>query len=398
MMSVASETGPKGSPRGSLVIMGGGERLDNRDIWPEMVRLCGGKGCKLAIIPTATYKPSQDSNEMVDHFRGYGADPFIVPLAYEGFTERPEDVASDATWCKKIREAGGVYFIGGEQGKLRDALLTKDGKPRAMLLALKELYQTGGCIAGSSAGAAIMSRIMYRDAESIFDTLAKGVTFGREIDYGLGFLPDEWFVDQHCLMRGRFGRALVAMRGHEFKFGMGIEEDTAVVIEQGRQAKVVGYKGIAIIDLAEATSETAEPRFNLKNIRLHYLGHGDVIDLATRKVQVANFKLDSRKVDPYAKGFEPNYLRPIFFSDILADMMLVDTMYKLLDSPHNSALGIAFDLAASRSGPAAGFEFAFRREKDSVGWETEFRGPDEYTVLNIYLDIRPVTIQGPIYK
>jgi cyanophycinase len=386
------------SPRGSLVIMGGGERLDNRDIWPELIRLSGGKGCKLAIIPTATYKPKQDSDEMVAHFRAYGAEPFIVPLAFEDFEERPTNVANDPVWCEKVRSAGGVYFIGGEQGKIRDALLTKEGKRTPLLETLHELYQAGGCIAGSSAGAAIMSRIMYRDAESIFETLASGVTFGREIDYGLGFLPDAWFVDQHCLMRGRFGRALVAMQKHDFKFGLGIEEDTAVVIEGGRQAKVVGYKGIALIDLAQATSEPGENRFNLKNIRLHYLGHGDTIDLITRKVKVASYKLDSRKVDPFAKGFEPNYLRPIFFSDILADMMLVDTLYKLLDSPHNDAYGLAFDPAAARRAPSPGFEFHFRRQKDSVGWESEYRGPDEYTVLNIYLDIRPVTIQGPLYK
>lgn len=387
------------APRGSLVIMGGGERLDNRDIWPEVIRLSGGKGCKIAIIPTATYKPKQDSDEMVAHFRAYGAEPFIVPLAFEGFEEKPADVANDPAWCEKVRNAGGVYFIGGEQGKLRDALLTKEGKRTPLLETLHTLYQAGGCIAGSSAGAAIMSRIMYRDAESIFDTLAKGVTFGREIDYGLGFLPAEWFVDQHCLMRGRFGRALVAMQKYEFKFGLGIEEDTAVVIEQAQQAKVVGYKGIAVIDLAESSHAPGESRFNLKNIRLHYLGHGDTIDLTTREVKVANFKLDSRKVDPFAKGFEPNYLRPIFFSDILADMMLVDTMYKLLDSPHNDAYGLAFDPAAARVAAASpGFEFHFRRQKDSIGWESEYRGPDEYTVLNIYLDIRPITIQGPLYK
>lgn len=386
------------TPRGSLVIMGGGERLDNRDIWPEVIRLSGGKGCKIAIIPTATYKPRQDSEEMVAHFREYGADAFVVPLAFEGFDEQPTTVANDPAWCEKVGAAGGVYFIGGEQGKLRDALVTKEGKRTPLLTALHELYQAGGCIAGSSAGAAIMSRIMYRDAELILPTLTNGVTFGREVDYGLGFLPPDWFVDQHCLMRGRFGRALVAMQKYEFKFGLGIEEDTAVVIERGRQARVAGYKGVAILDISQATREAEEKRFNLKNVRLQYLGHGDTIDLATREVKVAKFKLDSRMVDPFAKDFQPNYLLPIFFSDILADMMLVDTLYKLLDSPHNDAYGLAFDPAAAKAGPSPGFEFHFRRQKDSIGWESEYRGPDEYTVLNIYLDIRPITIQGPLYK
>ena len=75
-----------------------------------------------------------------------------------------------------------------------------------------------------------MSRIMFRSARSVLGTLLAGVTMGREIDYGFGFLNSEWFVDQHCLVRGRFARALVAMRAQGIDYGLGVDEDTAVVV------------------------------------------------------------------------------------------------------------------------------------------------------------------------
>ena len=64
----------------------------------------------------------------------------------------------------------------------------------------------GGVVAGSSAGAAVMSRMMFREARSVLRTLENGVQMGKELAPGLGFLDPSWFVDQHCLARGRFAR------------------------------------------------------------------------------------------------------------------------------------------------------------------------------------------------
>jgi cyanophycinase len=73
-------------------------------------------------------------------------------------------------------------------------------------------------------------------------------------------------------------------------------------------------------------------------------------------------------------------------------------MSTLIDNRHNEAIGLAYDGAAARRGNTPGFEFRFYREHDSVGWETESFGGDDYTVLNIHLDIRPITVKGPLYE
>ena len=110
-----------------------------------------------------------------------------------------------------------------------------------------------------------MSRIMYRDADSVLDTLLRGVQFGKEIDRGLGFLDSEWFVDQHCLVRGRFARTLVAMHDQGFKFGIGVDENSGVIVRNGKDVEVIGYKGALVMDLSKAEHNPKLGRFNLKN-------------------------------------------------------------------------------------------------------------------------------------
>ena len=72
-------------------------------------------------------------------------------------------------------------------------------------------------------------------------------------------------------------------------------------------------------------------------------------------------------------------------------------MCRVLDNKYDEAFGLAFDGIAARNGPSNGFEFRFYREKDTVGWETESFGGDDYTVVNIHLDITPIKITGPLY-
>ena len=72
-------------------------------------------------------------------------------------------------------------------------------------------------------------------------------------------------------------------------------------------------------------------------------------------------------------------------------------MSKLMESIHGEAIGLAFDGAAARKQSVDGFEFKLTRDDDSVAWYTEAFGGDDYTVLNIRLDIRPIRIAGPLY-
>ncbi len=386
------------APRGSLMIIGGFERMKNEAIWDAFLDRAGGTGARIAVFPLASDIPQKNGDDLVEHLNGLGADAFLVPAGVNDFDRPMSEVLSDEKLIADVRQAQGVFFIGGEQGRSRDALLTKDGGRTPMLDAVWEVYRGGGVIAGSSAGAAIMSRVMFRNAPDVLSTMVHGVKLGVETDHGLGFLPRDWFVDQHFLVRGRIGRALVAMRTHEIPYGFGIDEDTALVVDADGEATVVGYRGVVVIDLSDATSDKDVEGFNLKQARLSYLGDGDSINLKTREVTPSQDKLDDRRVDPNDSDFRPYIMRRLFCGDILGNMAVCDMLCKLIDCRYDEGHGLAFDAAAARLGSTPGFEFRFYRDKDSLGWNTEISGNDEYTVLNIHLDVRPVTIKGPLYE
>jgi len=254
-------------------------------------------------------------------------------------------------------------------------------------------------VVGTSAGMAVMSRIMFINAELILPVLIDGARMHREVDQGLGFLPDDWFVDQHFLTRGRFGRTLVAMQTYNFGFALGIDEDTAVIIEHGSKARVIGYRGAVIVDGSNAERDTREARFQVRGLKLSYLSHQDELNLVTREVTLGPEKKPDDLIDPFAPGFVPYYPHKQFYNDIFANTTLLDLMYKLVDSPHDEAFGLSFDGDAARRQPETpGFEFRFYRTRESKSWESPTTLGDPFTVLNIFLDVRPITIRGPLYE
>jgi cyanophycinase len=394
--SASAET-EKAASHGSLVIIGGSERFDHREYWEQIVELAGGPGCRIAVFPTASGDPVKKGGWVISALNKAGADAFLVPVAWRKVPLKPQEAVSDPDLVAQVREATGVFLIGGEQDRIVKALYTPEGQPTPMLDAVWDVYRKGGVIAGTSAGAAVMSRVMYRDAESVLETMLRGVRWGKEIDRGLGFLDGEWFVDQHCLVRGRFARALVAMHDQGFKYGLGVDENSAVIVRNGHEVQVIGYKGALVLDLSHAESDSDLERFNLKNVRLTYLDRGDRFDLKTLEVTPSEEKLDEDKLDPKSPSFRPTMKRPLFFNDILGNTTVVDLMGKLMENIHGEAIGLAFDGVEARKQSVDGFEFKFTRDDETVAWYTEAFGGDDYTVLNMRLDIRPIRITGPLY-
>ncbi len=397
-LGAAAERPDENDPVGSLVIIGGSERFDMKEYWEEIVSLAGGPGAKIAVLPTANGDPIRKGGWVVSALNKAGADAFVVPLAWRKVTQPPSEIAADPEWVNRVREATGVFMIGGEQERIVKALQSPDGRPTPMLDAMWHVYRRGGVIAGTSAGAAVMSRIMFRDTESVLETMLTGVRMGKELDRGLGFIDSEWFVDQHLLVRGRFARAIVAMHDQKFKYGLGVDENSAVVVRGGAEVKVIGYKGALVFDLSHTEQDETLDKFNLKNVRLTYLDRGDRFNLKTFEVTPAAEKLEDEKLDPSSDNFRPFYKRKMFYNDILSNTTVADLMGRLIDCVHSEAIGLAFDGDRARSESVDGFEFRFTRDENSLGWYTEAFGGDDYTVLNIRLDIRPIRIAGPLYQ
>lgn len=387
----AAQEHAAGISAGTLVIIGGALRLDNSDVWTRVVEAAGGRGSRIAVLPLASSNPDRAGTSVSNALKTYGVEPFVVPRD------------ADESWLQQVASADGVYFTGGQQGRIVDALLQQDGRGTPLLEAIWSLYRRGGMIAGSSAGAAVMSRIMFRDARWVLRTLTDGVKMGREIDRGLGFLPADWLVDQHAIARGRFARSLVAMSDQGIPYGLGVDENTAVVVRphgpEESRAEVVGQQGAVFLDGSRATRDTNVKEFNLKNVRLSYLDRGDSINLRTKEVRPAPIKLQDLKIDPNSPTFKPaKYEQPPFMNDILARKALVDVMVRVIDGPEPEAIGLAFNGQDAMRESVQGFEFRFYRGRDTVGWYTGADGAESYTVLNVYLDVRPVQLSGPLYK
>ena len=397
--SDSPEAAPAAVPRGSLVIIGGSERFRDRELWDTIVELAGGEGAKIAIFPTAGGKdPTKSCAQVVKAFTRAGAEPLVVPVAWGEADRSVHEAVADPDLLQIVRNASGIYFVGGSQGRIADAMLDEEGRDTPMLAAIRDLYHNGGVIAGTSAGAAIMGQVMYRDAPSPLQILRHGVHYGEELGSGLGFLGPSWFVEQHCLVRGRFARAIVAMRSQGIPYGLGVDENTALVVRHGRDATVIGYKGVLILDASAAGSDADVEGFNVQNVKLSYLDRGDSIDLETLAVTPAAEKSDEILLDPNAADFDPYYGHRMFYTDILGNATVADLLGRLIDNEEDEAIGLAFNGLDAREQPSDGFEFRFYRGPDSKGWYTESFGGEDYTVLDIHLDIRPISIAGPLYS
>ncbi|MBI3839150.1 MAG: cyanophycinase [Planctomycetia bacterium] len=383
---------------GSLVIVGGALRYTQTDVWKAVVELAGGTGAKIAVFPTASSDPLKYGSRSVAALHQAGADAFLLPLWGDRSDVDIKQAVVDPKLIEQVKAAGGVYFIGGAQSRITTALGSSAGERTPMLEAIWEVYRRGGVVAGSSAGAAAMSRMMIREPPSVLKSMQDGLSLGKDLAPGLGFLDPAWFVDQHCLARGRFGRTLVAMQTLAIKFGVGVDENTAVIVRQGRNMSVIGYKGAIVMDLSQATSDPTIHGFNLKNARLTYLDRGDAMDLQTLELTPSAEKKADQFIDPGSPAFHPSRDVTLFANDILGNLALPDLLGKLIDNKNPEAIGLAFDGAAARQQPTRGFEFRFYRAADSVGWFTSASGAGAYTVANIRLDIRPVEITGPLYK
>jgi cyanophycinase len=371
-----------------LVIIGGGLRAGNAAVWQKIVALAGGKGARIAVLPTAAENPEREGGMAAANLNRHGAQAFVVPLAPRLAGSDVRKAADDPALAGAVRAAGGVFFTGGDQARITGALRRPDGSNSAVLDALWALYRSGGVIAGTSAGAAIMSSTMFYDPPlDVLPLLKQGLVDGKDIAPGLGFIGDDVFVDQHLLARGRFARMLPAMLRKGYTLGLGIDEDTAMVVAPTREVSVIGRTGAIVLDLGEAVTDKARAHLNLSNARISYLDNGDRFSLAQRGFIPGPGK------EPVAKmGAE--HRDALFYTDILGNTAVLDLLVKLADSDLQRAVGLAFEGPASRA-PERGFEFTFTRMPDTREYVTNRE--DAWSIYRIRMDVRPVRMHHPLY-
>ncbi|HUH11908.1 MAG TPA: cyanophycinase [Longimicrobiales bacterium] len=261
--------------QGRLVIIGGGLSRANEAVYRAVLDGVVGGG-PLCVIPTASATPERSMRGQVDRFEEHGGAGVAVgvPLSVD-----EPDAAHDPEVVARLSACGGFYFTGGVQSRIT-RLLRPGGASTPALDAIRARHRAGALVAGSSAGAAIMSDPMIAGGSSA-RALERGVIGGGvSVAPGLGFFTG--LTDQHFLARGRIGRLLVAVLQLEgTRLGFGIDENTALVVEGGK-ARVVGASGVVVVDAREARRDPAG--HGGTGLRVTLLGAGDVLDLSTRRV------------------------------------------------------------------------------------------------------------------
>ncbi|HEY9639969.1 MAG TPA: cyanophycinase [Coleofasciculaceae cyanobacterium] len=382
----------------TLVAIGGALRFDNAEVFNRIIELAGGSGSNICVFPTASGSPKKNGQRVVDAFNQHGATAIFMPVAVKGLDVEYTKAVNDPALIQQVQKCTGIYFIGGDQGRITQALYTQSGDRTPMLDAIWDVFNKGGVVGGSSAGAAILSTTMFKDAIDVLSTLKVGVKEGSSIDRGLGFVGPDLFIDQHFLTRGRFARALVAMQAKHYKLGIGVDENTALVIEPASgKVDVIGYKGAIVVDLSEATTQSDMAKFNIHNAKLTYLDRGDAFNYKTKTITPSPAKQELT-VNPNDPKYEPYFTEEIFTGDILENTAVVDLMSNLIDNTHHEAIGLSFSKAKDVVEPELGFEFKFYTGTDSIGYYTGALGGEDYTVENIHLDVTPMQLSEPLYQ
>lgn len=209
--------------KGSLVIAGGGPLPDS--VVDQFVRLGGGKDGHLVVVPTAGTKADdpEEHPAIIEHWSS--AEFASVKLLHT----RDREVADSDEFLAPLRDATAVWFSGGQQSRIAEAYVGT-----AFERELLQVLERGGVIGGTSAGAAIQSRVMIASGNPV-----------PVMKQGFDLLPGG-IIDQHFLQRNRKPRLLGAIADHPGLFGIGIDEGTAVVI-RGRAMQVLGDAKATVI-------------------------------------------------------------------------------------------------------------------------------------------------------
>ncbi len=385
------------APKGTLFIMGGAVRTNHAEIWGRVIELTGKPKPRFAIIAAAAADPVASSRRIADALVAHGGEGFLVPIAPRLKDSDYRRNAQDPDIARSIASADGVFFTGGDQSRITDALTTIDGKPSAALDAIWTVYRRGGVIAGTSAGAAIMSGTMINEPPDVLSLLQRGIKQGSDIAPGLGFLMAPIFVDQHLIARGRFARMIPAMNAAKNRYGLGVDEDTALIVSADGMAEVVGRSGVILIDTTRASIEQTPKGLRAINLRLSYLEQGDRVSLKDMVVTPSDFKRQGRVLNPNDDDYKPEFNEPRFYPDVLGKNVLTEVLTNLIDNRPREVRGIAF-VAPGNKSAATGFEFRFRKGVDTRGHLRIAHGAAHYTVLNVEMDIVPVRMATPLYS
>jgi cyanophycinase len=275
--------GGSGRPAGSLIAIGGAEdREDTKIILSQIAERIGSR--KLVISTLA----SGYADEVWEIYRNLFTSMGVKRVEHLCLDNRGE--SSDAPRLDILADATAVFFTGGDQLRITTRL-----GGTALSERIEEIYRRGGIIAGTSAGATALGEMM------LVGSPVEGICRLRDIRIapGLG-LAKNMIIDQHFSERGRIRRLLGAVAENPRMLGIGVDEDTAVVVESDGSFHALGSGAVYVVDGHDLSyTNFSEVSFNramsVFGVKLHTLSSGDRFDIHSR--QPAHARADVEVLD-----------------------------------------------------------------------------------------------------
>ncbi|MDI1353266.1 MAG: cyanophycinase [bacterium] len=277
--------------KGKLIIIGGsvdkGSFSSNPDKLPQNLRFfekgilrrisvesSKGNLSRVEIITTASSIPIEVGAEYVEAFKTLGIlDTGVLDIRTREDANAPENL-------ERLRKADIVMFTGGDQLRLTSIF----GGTDFHHLLLDKYVNEHFVISGTSAGAAASSNNMIYQGSSS-EALLKGAV---QITGGLGFINNV-IIDTHFVQRGRIGRLLYACASNPINLGIGLGEDTGLLITNGHNMEAIGSGLVILVDGTHmkhtniTTVQMGEP-VSIENLVVHVMAFGDHFDLKSKKM------------------------------------------------------------------------------------------------------------------
>ena len=275
--------------KGTLIPIGGNEdkgidgdesynlEFIEEGILYHVVEEAGGIDATIVVIPTASSIPVEVGENYVSAFTKLGCKNVKV------LDIRSKEDAGKQASINMIKTANCIMFSGGNQSKITDKI---GGTEIAKILTDRYQNEEGFVIAGTSAGAMVMANEMIAGGSATEAFIKGAVTMYK----GLGLIPG-LIIDTHFIKRGRFGRQSEAVAKFPNLIGIGLAEDTGMIIKNGNDCTVIGSGMIIIFDGGKLTHnnekilEEGTP-MTMANLTVHVLSNSDEYDIRNRKVTV----------------------------------------------------------------------------------------------------------------
>ena len=288
------------SPKGKLIIIGGSVDKGSFSLTPENLpkslkffekgilkriidESAKGSASRIEIITTASSIPVEVGEEYIEAFKNlHVTNTNVLDI-------KSREDANDPANIERLRNADVVMFTGGDQLRLTSIF----GGTAFHHMLLERYENEHFIISGTSAGAAASSNNMIYQGSSS-EALLKGEV---KITGGLGFINNV-IIDTHFVQRGRIGRLMYACASNPINLGIGLGEDTGLLITHGNQMEAIGSGIVILVDATHMRHtnitdvEMGEP-VSIDNLTVHVISYGDHFDLKTKRLTLHKDKKEA---------------------------------------------------------------------------------------------------------